>query len=309
LKGSATSGNLVASANPGGQSMVTLKKAITCAVLVTLVAGIPACCPCRRAVTPPRETMRETHELLNAVLWVQTAVEYDFACREIYRLARLNLDEAMSDPGWTAALEQTGDYESLPPAVILDVDETTLDNTAFEAMLIRETEEYDKPLWYAWAREERAVPVPGALEFLQYAIDKGVSIFFVTNRDSAIEEPTVRNLQEEFGGWVTPENVLTRGEMDGWTSDKSSRRAFVAEGHRVLLLIGDDYNDFADLGESPPEERLTAARAHSDYWGTRWIILPNPMYGTWEQALYGYRRNLPDRMKLEAKYDRLLLQP
>ena len=77
----------------------------------------------------------------------------------------------------------------------------------------------------------------------------------------------------------------------------------------VWLREGDDYNDFAYLGERPPEERLEAARQYSDYWGTKWIMLPNPMYGGWEQALYGYRRDLPDDAKLEAKHSHLKTRP
>jgi 5'-nucleotidase (lipoprotein e(P4) family) len=278
-------------------------------IVFGLAVAMLAGCAGRHVAPRHQDTPRETHELLNAVLWVQTSAEYDFACRQIYTLARLNLDEALSDRTWTAALEQTGAYESLPPAVVLDADETALDNSAFEAMLIRETEEYNKPLWYAWVEKASADAVPGAREFVQYAFDHGVAVFFVTNRDYAIEEPTVRNLRDLFGPAVTAENVLTRGEKEGWTSDKTSRRAYVAAGHRVLLLIGDDYNDFAYLGEPPPEARLEAVRQHSDYWGTKWIILPNPMYGGWEQALYGYKRSLPDAAKLEAKYKHLDTEP
>ena len=279
------------------------------AFLLLLITLLPACAGHRPTTAGGTSHERETHELLNAVLWVQTSVEYGFACRQIYRLAERALDVALSDPAWTAALEQTGTYEDLPPAVILDADETALDNSAFEAMLIQETEEYNKPLWYAWAEEERAGAVPGAREFVQHALDKGVAVFFVTNRDYAIEGPTVGNLRDLFGSAVTGENVLTRGEKEDWTSDKTSRRAYVAAGHRILLLIGDDYNDFAYLGERPPEERLEAARQYSDYWGTKWIMLPNPMYGGWEQALYGYRRDLPDDAKLEAKHSHLKTRP
>ena len=278
---------------------------VTGIVSVSIVAAALAGCAVQPTVSGHSEMAEETHELLNAVLWVQTSAEYEFACRQTYRLAERNLDEAMSDPGWTAALEQTGDYGNLPPAVILDSDETVLDNTAFEAMLIEEVEEYNTPLWYAWAEDEAAGAVPGSREFLQHAWEAGVEVFFVTNRDHAIEEPTVRNLQALFGPRVTSENVLTRGEREDWISDKSSRRAYVAAGHRVLLLIGDDYNDFTDLGELPPEERTAAARQYSDHWGTKWIMLPNPMYGGWEQSLYGHDRDLPRPGKLKAKYGHL----
>jgi 5'-nucleotidase (lipoprotein e(P4) family) len=289
--------------------MLSQRQSCVIAIVVGLSVGMLTGCAGRKVAPQPQQAAGAAHELLNAVLWVQTSAEYEFTCRQIYRLAERNLDQALADHDWTAALEQTGDYGDLPPAVILDADETVMDNSAFEAMLIEKTEEYNKPLWYAWAEEERAGPVPGATEFLEYARERGVEVFFVTNRDYAIEEPTVRNLRDLFGPGVTAANVLSRGEAEGWTSDKSSRRAYVAAGYRILLLIGDDYNDFVFLGEPPLDERNEAARQYSDYWGTKWIMLPNPMYGSWEQALYGYDRNLPRGEKLKAAYDRLETAP
>jgi len=289
--------------------MISRNHMITAVLTVSILGVGLAGCAGQQSARGPRDVPGDTHELLNAVLWVQTSAEYEFACRQVYRLAERNLDEAMADPGWTAALEQTEDYADLPPAVILDSDETVLDNAAFEAMLIEEVKEYNKPLWYAWAEDEVASAVPGSREFLQHAWDMGVEVFFVTNRDHAIEKPTVRNLQALFGPGVTSENVLTRGEREGWTSDKSSRRAYVAAGYRILLLIGDDYNDFAYLGELPPEERNASARQYSDHWGTKWIMLPNPMYGGWEQALYRYQRGIPRGEKLKAKYEYLDAAP
>lgn len=252
---------------------------------------------------------RETHELLNATLWVQTSPEYEMTCREIYRLAEIQLDEATSDNGWTAAIEQTGNFRHLPPAVIVDVDETVLDNSPFEARMITEKKEYNKPMWNAWVAEAAAREIPGAAEFIQRALEEGVEVFFVTNRSHENEEHTVRNLRDRFGPIVTAEHVLSKGGQEGWGDSKASRRAHVAATHRILLLLGDDYNDFADLGAGSPEERTRDARRHIDYWGTKWILLPNPMYGHWEQALYGYDRKAPDAVKLESKYEGLDTKP
>jgi 5'-nucleotidase (lipoprotein e(P4) family) len=247
----------------------------------------------------------EPHEQLNSVLWVQTSPEYEFACIESYRLAGLKLDEALTDLHWTAALEQVEPYEDLPAAVILDVDETVLDNSPFEARLILANRSYNQSMWDAWVGEAAAGAVPGAQEFIQHAVEVGVEVFFVTNRGSRNEEPTVGNLAHLFGPAVTADRVLTKGEQAEWKSDKTSRRAHLATTHRILLLVGDDFNDFTYLGHASPEKRLERARQYSEYWGSRWIMLPNPMYGGWEQALYGYDRGLANEEKLRRKREAL----
>ena len=270
------------------------------ALLTVLLAG------CAGApLTTTSELPPEAHEQMNSILWVRTSPEYEAVCREIFAQAALRLDEALADRTWSASLEQSAGYEELAPAVILDVDETVLDNSAFEARLIVEGEEYNKPMWDSWIAEEAAPAIPGAQVFIKLAIERGVEVFFVTNRDHGTEEHTVRNLRDHFGPTVTGDQVLTRHERGDWSSDKTSRRVYIAATHRVLLLVGDDLNDFVYSMDGSPQVRLDHARQYSEYWGKRWIILPNPMYGTWEQSLYGFDRGLDRTDKLNLKREAL----
>ncbi len=114
---------------------------------------------------------------LDSTLWLQTAVEAEGLARQAYALATLRLEQALADPRWTAALEQAGEASHLPPAVILDVDETVLDNSAFEARALQRGEAFDLSRWKEWVRSEQAQPVPGALEFCRYAAERGVAWF------------------------------------------------------------------------------------------------------------------------------------
>ena len=249
---------------------------------------------------------RHPHPVLHSTTWVRTAPEYDAVAREAFRLAMDRLPEALEHPFWTAAVEQTGGYQELPPAVIVDVDETILDNTPFQARMIHEGEEFDPEAWAAWVEEAAARPVPGALEFARAAERRGVEIFYVTNRDQPLEAATRRNLQA-VGFPLGPagqDRVLTRGERREWTSDKSSRRAAVARRHRILLIIGDDLNDFLSARLSPAQRDSLAAR-YDDRWGRQWIMLPNPLYGSWEDALYGFQSGLSADEKTRRKADAL----
>lgn len=223
--------------------------------------------------------------------------------------ARAALPRSLADSAWTAALEQTGDYARLPPAVIVDVDETALDNSPFEARMVRRGIEFEPEAWSAWVEEAAAAPVPGALAFAREADRLGVTVFYVTNRDAPLEAATRRNLAAAgFPLAEGPDVVLARGEREAWTSDKASPRAAVAERFRVLLVVGDDLGDFAPA-RVPLEERAALVRNHADRWGERWIVLPNPMYGSWQSALVGFESGLPPEELLERKLEALDREP
>ncbi len=250
-------------------------------------------------------TERRAHENLNSVLWVKTSVEYKAIALQSYEIAKEMLDRALEEPDWTAALEQHGDFADLPPAIVLDVDETVLDNSPYEAWLIEANEQFNDESWHAWCREVSAQDVPGALAFTRYAADKGVAVFYVTNRKHVVEDPTRSNL-ERLGFPLDPETdtILTRGEREEWqVSNKSPRRREVASRYRILLLVGDNIGDFVSQVEGSIEERAVIAEKYRNYWGRRWIVLPNPQYGSWEGALFGFDYGLAQDEKLALKHE------
>jgi acid phosphatase len=276
-------------------------------ILLVLLAGA-----CRTAtpVTPappapaaaPQAVVRDTHEGLVSVLWVQASTEYRAATLGTFAAAQRMLDRALQDPAWTAAVEQQGNPAGLSPAVIVDVDETVLDNSAYQARVVRNRAGFSAESWNQWVREARAIPIPGAVEFAKYAAEHGVTMFYVTNRVAETEEPTRRNLADV--GFPLTDGVdvlLTRNERPEWAGDKSSRRADIASRYRVLLVVGDNLGDFISDERIPLAERLASAERYREYWGVRWFMLPNPMYGTWEAAVLGYERNLPAQEQLRRK--------
>lgn len=252
-------------------------------------------------------TTRDTHEQIHAVLWVQTAAEYRALSIQAFNLAEQMMDEALADRSWTAAVEQTGDFVGLPPAVIVDVDETVLDNSAYQARLIRTASPFSSATWTKWVDEEKATAIPGALEFTRAAQRKGVTVFYVTNRKAVEKEATLRNLLKlGFPVQAGTGVLLTRGERPEWSaSDKSPRRTFIASQYRILLQIGDNLGDFIADESASIEARFATAERYRAHWGTRWIMLPNPAYGHWEAAVLGHRYDRPDSEQLRIKRDRL----
>jgi 5'-nucleotidase (lipoprotein e(P4) family) len=245
-------------------------------------------------------------DLLNAELWMQSAVEYRANCLTVYALARTRLDEALADKSWTA-FDQTGDYQALPPAVVLDLDETAIDNSPYEAGLAVNGRDFDSKSWDAWTRAEQAKAMPGAVEFTKYADAKGVKVFYVTNRNADQKEATKRNVQAlgfPMGGNV--DTFLMQKDRPEWASSaKGVRIAYIAKDYRVLLLFGDNIGDFSDKFSGGIAERDVAFETLKAHFGHDWMMLANPSYGSWESAAYGNNFKLSADEKRARKMEAL----
>ena len=227
-----------------------------------------------------------------SVLYQQTAAERLAGSLQTFRSAKQALDNALTDPSWSALPGQ--DIQGKKPAIIVDVDETVLDNTAYEARMILDGTKYPDG-WISWGKEASATEVPGAKDFLNYAAAKGVTIFYITNRVVELKEATQKNLTKLGIPWdQTKETILMRGE-NNWGSDKGSRRALVAQEYRVLLMAGDNLGDFVDAKDNnlSPQQRKAIVEEYADYWGEKWFMLQNIAYGDWEGALYDFNYSLP----------------
>ncbi|HUP60308.1 MAG TPA: HAD family acid phosphatase [Thermoanaerobaculia bacterium] len=252
-------------------------------LILALVAS--GCATSTPPQVQPQQQCNPGHALLNATVWVQSSAEYRAAVLGTWTSARRALDAALADPSWNVE-EGTSD-PAQPPAIILDADETVIDNASYEARVIKAGKSYDAETWKQWVSESAARAVPGAAEFLAWAKSRGVTPFYITNRDHPEEaEGTLRNLQN-LGYPLDPnvDTLLLRGERPEWKSDKGSRRAHVASSYRVLLLFGDDLNDFANARDKSAAEREEIVRSNASRWGTQWFMIPNPMYGSWERAI------------------------
>lgn len=239
------------------------------------------------------------HPTTQATLWIQNAAEYNALTSLVYRTASSKIDLALADSYWTAALEQEEPYFKLPPAVILDIDETVLDNSPFQARMIRQGSEFNPEAWTKWVREAQAEPILGALEFTKYAANKGITVFYVTNRERRVEGATRTNLiRLGFPVADSVDVLLTKNEREAWTSDKTARREYVAKNYRILMLLGDDLNDFVSTRNTGKQERDQLVESNLQKWGQQWFILPNPTYGSWEQTLSSPEDSLSENEKI-----------
>ena len=212
---------------------------------------------------------------IQAQVWTQNSAEYRALCYQAFNAAKMNLD---------ALFFFEKEYDK-PLAIIADVDETVLDNSPYDGKLILNNTTYNRESWVEWGNLEIAKAIPGSLEFLIYASEKNVEIFYISNRYSEQLDATVNNLKKLGFPDAKESNVLLRRD----TRSKSERRKSVSDNYEVIMLIGDNLSDFNDEFEIKLyNERSDQTDKLKNEFGTKLIVLPNPNYGDWESnGLFG----------------------
>lgn len=244
-------------------------------LLLYILVVIIAIGSCKKAESQKQYSEKDLNEqLVLATLWMQSSAEYRALCYQTFNLSQMNLDKAL-----------TNKKSNKPLAIIVDCDETVIDNSAYEAFLLGNDFGYSSETWNKWMDAAQAKAVPGAVEFLNYASKKGVEVFYITNRRIVGLEGTRKNLSNLGCPNVDDKHLLLRTD----TSNKQPRRDIVEKDYEVILLMGDNLNDFLNIfAKKTVEERFDETDKLKEEWGKKFIVLPNPMYGEWEGAVYDY---------------------
>lgn len=235
-------------------------------------------------------------QLDRGILWVRDAAEFDAVAMQVYRAASDDLAELIADRSWTALPGQRN-YGQLPPAIVIDVDETLVNHVEFQATF---EPPFTNAKLHEWNANNASTPVPGAPAFVRLAREQGVEVFFVTNRPcepiEGVSEPcpqeavTVDDLIEA-GIPADTDHVMLANERPEWDREKVIRRNLIAQDYRIIMVIGDDLSDFIPCVRKKVHEPCTEAATmasrrkqaelYERYWGAGWYVLPNPMHGSW----------------------------
>jgi 5'-nucleotidase (lipoprotein e(P4) family) len=268
------------------------------------------------AVAAPALPGPAADDNLNAVAWSQNAIEHDFIYLQTFRHAQEKLLKAKQDPTWDALPKDDraahASLKGLTPAVVLDIDETVLDNSPYQARLIRAGGEFNEADWAAWCKEAIARPLPGALAFTTFAARHGIAVIYISNRAKDLDDATLANLRSAGFPVAGKESFLGLGTfVEGCEqvgSEKGCRRQLVAQHYRVLMQFGDQVGDFANILGNHAEGRARAMAPYTAWIGERWFVLPNPTYGSWEPALFDNDFSLPRNERRQKKIDSLRAQ-
>ncbi|MDQ6901765.1 MAG: 5'-nucleotidase, lipoprotein e(P4) family [Bacteroidota bacterium] len=217
-----------------------------------------------------------------ATAYMQNAAEYRALCFQAFNIAHKRIEEM--------PLAKT----EKPRAIITDIDETILNNSAYEVHQTLQGKDYEGASWHQWALMENADTVPGSLTFLKFASSQGIEIFYVTNRGEKERDVTLKNLQK----FNFPNADTAHLFPNINTSSKEVRRQFISSTHDVIMLMGDNLGDFSSLFDKKnKQERAENVNSVAAEFGDRFIVLPNPVYGDWETSLYHYDYSLTQAQK------------
>ncbi|MBU2707827.1 5'-nucleotidase, lipoprotein e(P4) family [Zooshikella marina] len=243
---------------------------------------------CATSVSTTTDKPRLAQQSVLSTLWMDRAGEYRALCHQAFNMAKLQVDRRLS---YHRTLEK-------PLAVIVDIDETVLSNVPYFSQLIDKGEVFPSG-WKVWMQMSTAQAIPGALEFLKYARFRGVEVFYISNR--SMNEgltATINNLVKMDFPFADQRHLLLKST----SGNKQPRRDRVEQTHEVILLIGDNLNDFSLIfSDKPVVQRNNAVDMMSSEFGKRFIILPNPIYGDWEGALYDYQWGTSSAQKLKVR--------
>ena len=231
-------------------------------------------------------------QLLYSTLWFQRAAERRALCYQAFNIAKLRLDNMLLniDSGKQAA-------------IVVDIDETMLDNSNYEAKLIETNSSYTSETWKGWVDKAVAIAIPGALEFCNYAHSKNVNIYYISNRKEDEVDATLKNMMQlDF-----PDAIKSHLLFKSKTSCKKARRAKVKENNQILLFIGDNLGDFSELfADRSINYGFDTVDEYKNEFGNRFIILPNPMYGDWMKAVYNGTNKISDNEKEKLRREALI---
>lgn len=241
---------------------------------IAAFAVLAACTSQKKTVAIENPEAALAQHGADAVIWQNTSAEAQWLYHQSYEHAYLKLEANL------ARMEGAG-----PRAVVVDIDETVLDNSPYQVAAIKRDRTFDQAAWREWTDKAEAKASPGALEFLRHAAERaGCEVFYITNRDIRERASTLKNLQDLGFPNADEAHLLL---MDG-NSDKTERRARVRATHRIALLVGDQLRDFderfKDRSANNGWDQLTSLQ---DSLSRYFILLPNPMYGTWRDAIHG----------------------
>ena len=204
----------------------------------------------------------------HSLYWQKNSAEYVALSYQAYNLAKFRLDEKLNSEF------------NKRPAIVIDLDETVLNNLPYNEMLIDSSEVFTQESWSKWVNKKIATKVPGSLEFINYAKSKNVKIVYLSNRRVENYDPTKENLVNLGYPFDEDTLMLLRDE----TGDKTARRSTLND-YEIIMLLGDNLADFSSVFyKKSNNERIQSVDSLSKIFGDKFIILPNLIYGDWEDG-------------------------
>jgi len=258
-----------------------MKKLTLCATSALVMLALTGCA---QQKTDAQQKLND--ESVMALNWFQQSGEYQALTYQAFNTAKIAFDTAKP-------------LDGKPKAVVVDLDETMIDNSAYSAWQVKANKPFDSKTWSEWTAAKQALAVPGAVSFANYVNSHGGTMFYVSNRKTSEYAATMENLNSLGFTGVNEKTLLLSSD----TSNKQARfDAIKAAGYNIVIYAGDNLNDFgsATYHKDNAERRAFVNQNHNQF-GTQYIVLPNPLYGDWESGLAASYNKLTPEQKLKVR--------
>ena len=266
-------------------TLLSLNKLSDISKVICISAVVSTIAACSSTASTPLAS-EKTHTLSNAVVYQTSSKEYPVLSSFVYNQAIAALPTRFAD----------GDV------VVMDVDETVLDNSTYQKERESVGLGYSSKSWADWVKREEATLVPGVAAFIDEVVARNGKVALITNRNKALDSHTWNNLLAQ-GLPLTTSNTCVVGRtaedkeavgQEGMVNDKDLRRMQLTQGeiacsntskdatstwavpHTIIMQIGDNIEDVGGVTQESANVELLMPRV-----GTEVFILPNPMYGSW----------------------------
>ncbi len=268
-------------------------------IVVIAVFALSSCCDKEKnvekdvIVTKDSSKISNSEHLVMATTWFQKSAEARAIYYQTFSYAKLVLDEKLKKDRFKIKKQK-------PKAIITDIDETVLNNSPYNARLIENGTHYNSETWTEWIQEKKAEALPGAVDFAHFVKEKGIEIFYISNRSVKNLQATLENLKNVGFPFADKQHILLKDK----TSDKTARRDSVLKNYDVILYLGDNLRDFDEnFKYAKKMNRNDSVTMHSNLFGAKYIAFPNPMYGEWEKAAYKGDFSISDTEKRKMRID------
>jgi len=251
----------------------------TCAAALLALFTLAGC-----AQHTPQDALNQ--QTVMSLDWFQQSGEYQALTHQAFNTAKVAFDNAPAVAG-------------KKKAVIVDLDETMIDNSAYSAWQVKSGQAFTDATWSKWVQARQAKAIPGAVEFANYVNTHNGTMFYVSNRSNSDYQATADNLNKLGFSGVSPATLRLKTD----SSNKQARfDAIAQQGYDIVLHIGDNLNDFgAATYHKDNSQRRDFVAANQAKFGTQLIVLPNPLYGDWESGLAKDFFKLTPAQQLEVR--------
>ena len=170
-----------------------------------------------------------------------------------------------------------------PYSIVFGLDETVLDNSPYQAQNVKDGTAFTPENWDVWVKKPQPRLYQVLKTFSNLQTKNGVQIYYVSDRTIDQVDDNDQNLENEGIPVQSRDHLMF---LEKGVKSKEGRQTSSPRKTNLVMLLGDNLVDFAEFSKTSETERNQKLEELQKEFGEKFIIFPNPMYGSWESTVY-----------------------